>query len=113
MKFIMRLFPFAFRKNDLAKYTKVMFWLSLSLVLSCFLATLFVSLGSWWGYVSIPFWIIFAYDLLSATLATLCFLEWLPQIAEPKGKKPSAPKPLETESPLPPKEQTASAEEGK
>ena len=75
MKLLRFLFPFAFKKHDLAKYTQLTLWLSLSLVLSALFASLFWWLGSFWRYGCILFLSIGVYDLSSLLLLNLYFFE--------------------------------------
>ena len=67
------LFPFSFKKHNLASYTALIFYIALSLVGSLGLGILFLWLGSFWRYVSIPFWGLFLYDFLAMLLTTLSF----------------------------------------
>ena len=89
MRVLHFLFPFAFKKNHLADYTALLFFIAISLVISMGLGILFLELGSFWQYVSIPFWGLFLYDLLAMTLATLFFFDLVKVKSKPKKVKAS------------------------
>ena len=89
MRVLHFLFPFAFKKNHLADYTALLFFIAISLVISMGLGILFLGLGSFWQYVSIPFLGLFLYDLLAMIFATLSFFDLVKAQSKPKKVKAS------------------------
>ena len=87
MKLLRFSFPFAFKKYDLAKYTQLTLWISLSLALSALFASLFWWLGSFWRYGCIAFFGLGAYDILSLVLLNLYFFEVIQGEEKTKVKK--------------------------
>ena len=106
MKLFRWLLPFAFKKHDLAEYTAQTLFVGISLVVSAFVALLFLGLGGVWMYFSIPFWGLLLYDLFVALFSTLCFFE---VVAVSPAAKQASPKKVKSESEE--KTDSASAEE--
>lgn len=85
------LFPFSFKKYNLASYTALIFYIALSLVGALGLGILFLGLGSFWRYISIPFWGLFLYDFLAMLFTTLSFFGVVKVKRKPKKMKQSQP----------------------